>query len=105
MLRKDLIAAISEVLTALKSSGVVEMFTSARSQKGRSEPTNALRVLRAYSIAAHSFSEPAREIVRVFQIESLEDASAWLTMISGDSSAYVRLGRTIANAERTTKVD
>lgn len=89
MRRKEIIDAVTQIVSALESSKIIAVLRVTREQLGpkRSDPkmvTETLRVLRLYTLLAHSFSPPARELTRILGIDRIEDPALWSTIISED---------------------
>jgi hypothetical protein len=82
MLRSQIVSATTNVLLALRSSGVVKAIASARRPRSDSEPNPALfAAFQNFSVAASRFGEAEREILRRMNLEELLSPTWWALIV------------------------
>lgn len=87
MLRRQLIAGMDEVLTAIHKS---ELILALRRGASKETPAKLLRALRNYALSASRYNEAARQVASVFEIEKVEDPDFWVLLL-GDTDENMLL--------------
>jgi len=80
MRRAELINGARELEDALTETRMFELLNSKSDDKKRSA-TEVLEALKEYSIRAHRFSPPAKQLSNIFNLKTLETPGRWISLL------------------------
>jgi hypothetical protein len=100
MQRRDILIAVTELTTALESTGVLGIVRGESPRDKARDPTSTLRALRDYALLASRFSPAAKVLAAVFKLTILEEPEVWMQLLGGERS---NMGMGLARAVGVVK--
>lgn len=96
MQRNSIISGAREIQAAIEATNIHKHIAPAPTERVKANFAETLAALNQYSLAASRYSEAAKGVAKVFDIDRLENTHIWESLLNGENAMRNQIARSLS---------